>query len=120
MARVMIVDDALFMRASVKKILESNGHTVAGEASNGKEAIEKYVEVKPDIVTLDITMPEMDGIEALKRIKLIDPNAKILICSALGQKDKVIEAIQNGATGFVVKPFQEENFLGALDKALNT
>ncbi len=120
MANVLIVDDAMFMRENIRQMLEQNGHSVAGQAGNGKEAVQKYEELKPDIVVLDITMPEMDGIEALRQIKAMDKDACVLICSALGQKDKVIESINCGATGFVVKPFTVESFIGALEQALCT
>ena len=112
--RVLIVDDAMFMRMMLKDILSKNGYEVVGEAANGKEAIDKYIELRPDLVLLDITMPEMDGIEALKKIKMIEPNAKIIMCSAMGQQAMVIEAIQNGALDFVVKPFQQDRVIESL------
>lgn len=118
MARVLVVDDAIFMRATIGKILEENGHSMVGEASTGIEAVEKFVEVKPDIVILDITMPEMDGIAALKRIKIIEPKAKIIICSAIGQKDKVVEAIEEGALSFIVKPFEADQLIDAVEQAM--
>lgn len=118
MARVMIVDDAMFMRMTIKKMLEANGHTVAGEASNGVEAVKKYAEVRPDIVMLDITMPEMDGVNALKRIKEIDPQANVVMCSAMGQQAMVAQAIQAGAKDFVVKPFEESRIIAAIDRIL--
>lgn len=118
MANVLIVDDAAFMRMSIKQILEPNGHTVAGEAANGIEAVKKFIEVKPDVVILDITMPEMDGIQALKRIKELEPDAKIIICSAMGQQAMLAEAIQYGAKDFIVKPFEEARLLAALEKVL--
>lgn len=118
MARVLVVDDAIFMRATIGKMLEENGHSMVGEASTGVEAVEKFVEVKPDIVILDITMPEMDGIAALKRIKIIEPKAKIIICSAIGQKDKVVEAIEEGALSFIVKPFEADQLIDAVEQAM--
>ena len=114
--RVLIVDDAMFMRMMLKDILSKNGYEVVGEAANGKEAIDKYIELRPDLVLLDITMPEMDGIEALKKIKMIEPKAKIIMCSAMGQQNMVIEAIQNGALDFVVKPFQQDRVIESLRK----
>lgn len=115
--RVLIVDDAAFMRIKLKDILEKNGYEVAGEAQNGVEAVEKYKEAKPDLVTMDITMPEKDGVEALKEIKSIDPNAVILMCSAMGQQSMVMDAIRAGAIDFIVKPFDTERVIKALDKA---
>lgn len=116
--RVLIVDDAVFMRMMIKDILSKNEFEVVGEGANGAEAVEKYKELKPDIVTMDITMPEVDGIEAVKEIKKIDPNAKIIMCSAMGQQAMVMDAIQAGAKDFIVKPFQGERVLEALNKAL--
>ena len=114
--RVLICDDAMFMRMMLKDILSKNGYEVVGEAANGREAIDKYIELRPDLVLLDITMPEMDGIEALKKIKMIEPKAKIIMCSAMGQQAMVIEAIQNGAIDFIVKPFQQNRVLESLEK----
>lgn len=116
--RVLIVDDAAFMRMMLKNILTQNGYEVAGEASNGLEAVTLYKELKPDLVTMDITMPEMDGITAVKEIKKIDPEAKIIMCSAMGQQAMVIESIQAGARDFVVKPFQPDRVLEAVKKVL--
>jgi len=118
MANILVVDDAAFMRMMVKDILTKDGHQVVGEAANGIEAIEQYAKLQPDLVTMDITMPEMDGIEALKRIKQDDPKARVLMCSAMGQQTIVIEAIQAGAKDFVVKPFQADRVLEAIKKAL--
>ncbi len=118
--RVLIVDDAAFMRMMIKNILTKNGFEVVGEASNGLEAVKLYQELKPDLVTMDITMPEMDGIEALKKIKEIDPNAKVIMVSAMGQQQLVIEAIQAGARDFIVKPFQPDRLLEAVNKALSS
>ena len=103
--RVLVVDDAAFMRMMVKDILSKNGYEVVGEAENGMKAVEKFAELRPDLVTMDITMPEMDGISAVKAIRKIDPKAKIVMCSAMGQQAMVIEAIQAGARDFIVKPF---------------
>ncbi len=114
--RVLIVDDAAFMRMLLKDIISKGGYEVVGEASNGAEAIEKYKEIKPDIVTMDITMPDMNGIEATKKIMEIDPNANIIMCSAMGQQMMVVEAIQAGAKDFIVKPFQQGRVVEALSK----
>ncbi|MEZ5163964.1 MAG: response regulator [Fimbriimonadaceae bacterium] len=103
--RILITDDALFMRVTLKNILTQNGYEVVGEAQNGAEAVKLYGELKPDLVTMDITMPEMDGLEALKKIKESDPGATIVMCTAMGQKNMVVEAIQSGAKDFIVKPF---------------
>ena len=118
MAKVLVVDDAAFMRMMLKDIVTKNGHEVAGEAGNGAEALAKYQEVKPDIVTMDITMPEVDGIEGLKRIKAFDGNAKVIMCSAMGQQNMVIEAIQAGAKDFIVKPFNAERVMDAIAKVI--
>jgi two-component system chemotaxis response regulator CheY len=115
---VMIVDDAAFMRMKLKDILEKNGYSVVAEAQNGIEAIEKYKEVRPEIVTMDITMPEMDGIEALKGIKVIDANAKVVMCSAMGQQGMVMDAIRAGAADFIVKSFDTDRVIKALDKVI--
>jgi len=118
-ARILIVDDAAFMRMMLRDILTKNGYEVAAEAENGAQAVEKYKEVKPDLVTMDITMPEMDGITAVKEIKKVDPKAKIVMVSAMGQQAMVIEAIQAGALDFVVKPFQPDRVIEAVKKALS-
>ncbi len=118
-ARILIVDDAAFMRMMLRDILTKNGYEVVGEAENGAQAVEKYKELKPDLVTMDITMPEMDGITAVKEIKKLDPGAKIIMVSAMGQQAMVIEAIQAGALDFVVKPFQPDRVLEAVKKALS-
>ena len=115
---ILIVDDAAFMRMMIKDILSKNGYTVAGEAENGVKAIEKYNELKPDLVLMDITMPDKDGIQALKDIKASDPNAKIIMCSAMGQQAMVIESIQAGAKDFIVKPFQPDRVLEAVQKVV--
>lgn len=116
--KVLIVDDAAFMRMMIKDILSKNGYEVVGEATDGADAIEKYKELKPDLVTMDITMPEMDGIMALKEIKKIDPDAKVIMCSAMGQQAMVIDAIQAGAKDFIVKPFQADRVIEAIKKTL--
>jgi len=118
MAKILIVDDAAFMRMMLKNILEQNGHEVIGEGVNGKDGVDKYKELIPDLVTMDITMPEMMGIDAVRNIKKINPNAKVVMCSAMGQQGMVVEAIQAGATDFIVKPFQPERVLEAIKKAL--
>ncbi|MBL8068600.1 MAG: response regulator [Armatimonadetes bacterium] len=116
--RILITDDALFMRVTLKNILSSNGYEVVGEAENGAQAVKLYGELKPDLVTMDITMPEMDGLEALKQIKALDSNAKVVMCTAMGQKNMVVEAIQSGAKDFIVKPFQPDRVLEAVGKLL--
>jgi two-component system chemotaxis response regulator CheY len=118
MARVLVVDDAAFMRKMVSDALAKGGHEVVGEAGNGVEAIARFQELKPDLMTLDITMPEMDGLAALAEIVAVDPSAKVVMCSALGQESKVLEAIKLGAKDFVVKPFQPARVIEAVDKAL--
>ncbi|MDI3507897.1 MAG: two-component system, chemotaxis family, chemotaxis protein CheY [Clostridiales bacterium] len=116
--KVLIVDDAAFMRMMIKDILTKNGYEVSAEAENGLKAVEKYKEDKPDLVIMDITMPEMDGIESVKKIKSMDPNANIIMCSAMGQQAMVIEAIQAGAKDFIVKPFQADRVIEAVKKAV--
>lgn len=118
MKRVLIVDDAAFMRMMVKDILQKNGFEVVGEGSNGIQAVELYKQEKPDVVTMDITMPDMDGIEAVKQIKAFDPNAKIVMCSAMGQQSMVMDAIKAGARDFIVKPFQADRVLEAINKVI--
>ncbi len=118
MAKILIVDDAAFMRMMIKDVISKNGYEVAGEAVNGMDAVDKYKELKPDLVLMDITMPEMDGLQALKKIREGDPEAKIIMCSAMGQQAMVIEAIQSGAKDFIVKPFQPERILEAVKKAI--
>ena len=115
---ILICEDAAFMRMMIKDILTKNGYNVAGEAENGAKAVEKYAELKPDLVLMDITMPEMDGIEALKKIKASDPSASVIMCSAMGQQAMVIEAIQAGAKDYIVKPFQAERVLEAVKKVV--
>lgn len=116
--RILVVDDAAFMRMMIKDILVKNGYEVAGEASDGKQAIDKYMELRPDLVTLDITMPELDGVEALRRIRSADPGARVIMCSAMGQQSMVIDAIQAGAKDFIVKPFQADRVIEAIRKVL--
>jgi two-component system chemotaxis response regulator CheY len=116
--RVLVVDDAAFMRMMIKDILQKGGYQVVGEAEDGKRAIEKYKELRPDLVTMDITMPDMDGITAVKEIRKVDENAIIIMCSAMGQQAMVIDAIQAGAKDFVVKPFQPERVLEAIKKVV--
>ncbi|MBE6064857.1 response regulator [Clostridium cochlearium] len=118
MAKVLIVDDAAFMRMMIKDILEKNGFEVVGEANNGIKAVELYKKEKPDVVTMDITMPDMDGIEAVKEIKSIDPDAKVIMCSAMGQQTMVMDAIKAGAKDFIVKPFQPDRVLEAIKKVV--
>ena len=119
MARVLVVDDAAFMRKMVSDALAKGGHEVVGEAGNGVEAIARFEELKPDLMTLDITMPEKDGLSALADIMGADPSARVVMCSALGQESKVLESIKLGAKDFVVKPFQAERVLDAVGKALS-
>lgn len=115
---ILICDDAAFMRMMIKDILTKNGYNVVGEAENGAKAVEKYQELKPDLVLMDITMPEMDGIQALKAIKAADAGAAVIMCSAMGQQAMVIESIQSGAKDFIVKPFQADRVLEAVQKVV--
>jgi two-component system chemotaxis response regulator CheY len=117
--KVLVVDDAAFMRMMIKDILRKGGYEVVGEAEDGSKAVEKYKELRPDLVTMDITMPDMDGITAVKEIRKLDGNAQIIMCSAMGQQAMVIDAIQAGAKDFVVKPFQPERVLEAVRKVLS-
>ncbi|WP_138493967.1 response regulator [Paenibacillus pinistramenti] len=116
--RILIVDDAAFMRMMIRDILTKNGFEVVGEAQDGSQAVEKFKELRPDLITMDITMPEMDGIAALKEIKKIDASAKVIMCSAMGQQAMVIDAIQAGAKDFIVKPFQSDRVIEAINKTL--
>ncbi|MCF6410578.1 response regulator [Pseudalkalibacillus salsuginis] len=116
--RILIVDDAAFMRMMIKDILTKNGFEVVGEASDGAQAVELYKEHTPDLVTMDITMPEMDGITALKEIRGLNADAKVIMCSAMGQQAMVIDAIQAGAKDFIVKPFQADRVIEAIKKTL--
>lgn len=118
MKRVLIVDDAAFMRMMIKDILQKNGFEVVGEASNGIEAVNLYKKERPDVVTMDITMPDMDGIEAVKEIRTFDANAKVIMCSAMGQQSMVMDAIKSGAKDFIVKPFQADRVLEAIRKVV--
>lgn len=115
---ILISDDAAFMRMMIKDILTKNGFNVVGEAENGLVAVDKYKELQPDLVLMDITMPEMDGIQALKKIREFDSSAKVVMCSAMGQQAMVIEAIQAGAKDFIVKPFQADRVIEAVNKAI--
>lgn len=119
MAKVLIIDDAAFMRMTIKTMLEKNGFEIVGEAENGAVGVSKYIECQPDIVTMDITMPEMSGIEALKAIKKIDPTAKVVMMSAMGQESMVKEAIMSGAKTFIVKPFKEDFIVQTLNKIIS-
>ena len=115
--KILLVDDLSFMRDAIKHIVEESNMAVVGEAENGREALRMYMELEPDIVLMDITMPVMDGLESLKRIRLHDHNAKVIMCSALGQQKYLIKAIQLGARDFILKPFQSERILSAIFKA---
>ena len=115
---ILLVDDAAIMRMMLKDILTKNGYDVVGEAENGVKAVEKYKELKPNLVIMDITMPEMNGIDATKGIKASDPGATIVMCSAMGQQSMVIESIQAGAKDFIVKPFQHDRVLEAVQKVI--
>jgi two-component system chemotaxis response regulator CheY len=116
--KILIVDDAAFMRMMIRDILEKNSYEVAGEAENGETAVRLYKDLKPDAVLMDITMPKMDGIEAVKEIINMDKNAKIIMCSAIGQHSMVIESIQAGAKDFIVKPFQPARVVEAVKNVL--
>ncbi|WP_217915201.1 response regulator [Miltoncostaea marina] len=118
MPSVLIADDAAFMRMMIKNILSEAGYEIVGEAENGQDAVARYRELKPDLTTMDITMPEMDGIAALRAIRGDDPAARVVMCSAMGQQSMVIESIQAGARDFIVKPFQPDRVLEAIQKAL--
>lgn len=116
--RILLVDDAQVIRLMLSKILKTGGYEIAGEASNGLEAVEKYKELQPDLVTMDITMPQMSGIDAVRKIKEYDPQARIIMCSAMGQKSLVIEAIEAGARNFLIKPFDPQKVLKIVAAAL--
>jgi two-component system chemotaxis response regulator CheY len=120
MGNILIVDDTLFMRTLLKNIIFSGGHTIAGEATDGDDAIEKYRELKPDLVTMDVVMPKMNGIEALKGIRAIDPQAKVIMCTAVGQEQMVKLAIKSGARGYIVKPFQAPKVLDEIKNVLGS
>jgi two-component system chemotaxis response regulator CheY len=115
--KVLLVDDAAFMRMMLKDILVNNSFSIVGEAQDGIEAIQKFIELKPDLVLMDIAMPNMDGIECLCEIKKIDPNAKVIMFSSMGQESIVIESIKSGAINFIVKPFETDGILKTLEKA---
>ncbi|CAM3771644.1 response regulator [Alkalicoccus chagannorensis] len=119
MAKLLITDDAAFMRMTLKKMVTDAGYEVVAEAENGQEAVEMYKEHQPDLVTMDITMPEMNGIEALEKIREQDPSAKVVMCSAMGQQNMVVDAIQKGAVDFIVKPFDEARIKESLEKAMS-
>ncbi|MFP4661994.1 MAG: response regulator [Halanaerobiales bacterium] len=116
--KILVVDDAAFMRMTLKNMLSKNGYEVIGEAVNGEDAVQKYQELAPEAVTMDITMPNMDGIEAVKNIRSFDNNANIIMCSAMGQQGMIIEAIEAGAKDFIVKPFDEKRVIESLSKIL--
>lgn len=118
MARILIVDDAAFMRMMLKNMLTANGYEVIGEADTGAKAVQQFIELRPDLVTMDITMPDMDGITALKKIKELDPTAIVIMCSAMGQQEMVLDAIKAGARDFIVKPFQEDRVVESLRKII--
>lgn len=118
MATILVVDDAAFMRMMLKSILQKSGHEVVGEAENGAVAVEKYAMLKPDLVTMDITMPVMEGIEAVRSIRANHSDARIIMCSAMGQQGMIIQAIQAGAKDFIVKPFQEDRVIESVNKLL--
>jgi len=119
MARILVVDDAAFMRMMLRGILEKAGHQVVGEGVDGADAIEKYDQLKPDLVTMDITMPVMEGIEAVRTIMSRHKDAKIIMCSAMGQQAMVVEAIQAGAKDFIVKPFQPDRVLESISNTVS-
>lgn len=118
MAKVLIIDDASFMRLSLKSMLERNGFEVVGEAENGEIGVVKYKEVKPDIVTMDVTMPKMDGVQTLKLIREYDPKARVVMVTAMGQEQIVKQAVLSGAKSFIVKPFKEDRLVETLKKVL--
>ena len=115
---VLVCDDAIFMRTMISDILSQAGYEVIGEAESGRQAVERYRELKPDLVTMDIVMPDMSGIEAVREICREDPGARILMCSAMGQQPLVVEALEAGAKDFIIKPFQPSKVIEAVEKAL--
>ena len=117
-ARVLIADDASFMRQMIREIIEPEGYEVVGEATNGIEAVEQFTELHPDLVTMDIVMPKRSGIDAVKEILTVDPEARVVMCSALGQETLVMEALQAGAKDFIVKPFKPDAVLTTMAKIL--
>ncbi len=116
--RILIADDLSFIRMLQKEVLTEGGYQIAGEAANGREAVEKYRDLRPDVVILDITMPEMNGLAAMQEILALDPRARVLICSAIGQQSMIVEAIKAGARDFIVKPFKPERLAAAIARAL--
>ncbi len=116
--KIMIVDDAAFMRMMLKNILTKGGYEIADEAADGQQAVEKYAAASPDLVIMDITMPNLDGIGALKEIRKTNPGAKVIMCSAMGQEAMVVEAIKEGAMDFIVKPFQADRLLAAISRVM--
>lgn len=118
MLKILIVDDSKFMRSSIRRILEKNLFEIVGEAGNGQEAVQKCRKLRPDLITMDITMPIMDGVEAVKTIKKFDKDVKIVMCSAIGQQVMIVDAIKSGASDFIVKPFQEQKVISAIGNVL--
>lgn len=118
MAKILVVDDSNFMRKVLSRIIKDAGHIVVGEACNGNEAMEKYVKLKPDLVIMDIIMKKVTGLEGLKRIKILDHNAKIIMCSAMGQQPMIKKAFSEGALGFIIKPFEKEKVIDVINKVL--
>jgi len=116
--RILIADDLSFIRMLQKEVLTEGGYRIVGEAANGREAVEKYRDLTPDVVILDITMPEMNGLAAMQKILALDPRARVLICSAIGQQSVIVEAIQAGARDFIVKPFKPERLAAAIARAV--
>ena len=119
MAKILIVDDSRTSRKMLRNILESNGHEIIDEAVNGQEGVQKFQALKPDVVTLDITMPVVDGVEALKMIKALDPESKVVMVTAAGQKNKMIECIKAGANEFLTKPFEQQDIVDVINKMSN-
>lgn len=118
MAKILIVDDSIISRKKLKKIIQMSNHEVVGEAVDGNEAYEKYEQLRPDLVTMDITMPNLDGISALKKIISSYKDAKIIMITALGQGNKILDALNNGAKNYITKPFEEEKVLNSIEEAL--
>ncbi|MDH5716135.1 MAG: response regulator [Spirochaetia bacterium] len=119
MARILLVDDLAFIKIVEKDILEKNGHEVVADAANGSDAIRLFKETRPDMVIMDITMPGVNGLEALNKILEIDPSAKVIMCSALGQQNLIMQAIESGAKDFIVKPFKPDRLISSIEKALS-
>lgn len=119
MANILVVDDSRTSRKMLRGVLENAGHTIIGEGTNGEEGYLKYQELKPELVTLDITMPQLDGLEALQLIKKYDKNAKVIMVTAAGQKDKMIQAIKYGAAEFILKPYEEDNVERIVERVLD-